>query len=826
MHQVVGERRAERWLGASTQQEAGAWRRLRARRAWDRLCTAAERDDPHALALLCRTARDREHPRHQDAGQVIADCWAASRAPQLRQVVLESGALASGGRALLQTAALHGWLSDLWPAEQASEAEALLADPDPAIRSAAEETCATASGPLLEALWRTVVPYVVREPKSFQAVSATMSSSSLASVLLRNPQAPPAPALDQLWGAWLQSADEHVLTALSAWGRPARKKPERGQSLIVVEPDPRRLTEDPSFRAELFRAATRTDHPLGDLARQVIFAALTPDLVEVLCDAALADRALVTFCAEHRLAPKDPVRRVLFFLLTEQLDQYRGMDPDGRLLELAYASADQETRSRLQKAMRTAGGLDLARVLVGSDRRTRIPEMSEGELSYLARQLADRGEWPQLWALVQDVALTTGLGLMRLFEGWTPRDEDSRRVFELMRQADPAEVRAAAAGLRKTWPLMQRQSRVRFDGRVNSVSFAPDAPLLAVAGTKQVAGVIDLSQGRLAERYDGFNSSVGHILHTGKGCFVAAERSNTNLSANRVLWCSGGSTKVLHQERGPVTSLALRGADGSFAAGTRQGALLLGTPGGEVEQVPVKKLGLDPKRDWPRAVTAHLASGRLAVLARGLVLTDSTARKVLARGEAGTITGHAVFTGPDTLVVASKGGTIQRVRRQGHKLVPGVHNAAWLFGLEALPERNEVLVVERTGRRVVLGATDLELRWESETSKQAAAQLLKATSAHLSPRGEFLAVGYDGGYTDLYDLRAWNLPALINRPLVSCVPADLGVAAAARSSGGELEKASRTFLDLMHGLLEYRFRFDIEIGDVSTLTAGEYDISL
>ncbi len=741
-------------------------------------------------------------------------------------MVLESGALASGGRALLWTAALHGRLSELWPPEQAAEAEALLGDPDPAIRGAAEETCATAEGPLLEALWRTVVPSVVREPESFRAVSSAMRSSPLAPPLLRNPKAPPAPALDQLWGAWLRSADERLLTALSAWGRPARKEPERARSLIVVEPDPRRLAADPSSRAVLFRAATHTGHPLGELARRAILAALTPHLVEALCDAALADRALVAFCAERRLAPRDPVRRVLFFLLTEQLDQYRGMDPDGRLLELAYASADQETRSRLQKAMRAAGGLDLARVLVGTDRRTRIPEMTEAELSYLAGQLAERREWPRLWALVQDVALTAGLGFMRLFDGWAPRDEDGRRVFELLRRADPAGVRVAAAGLRDTWPLMRRQSRIRFDGRVNSVSFAPDAPLLAVAGTRQVAGVIDLTQGRLAERYDAFNSSVGHVLHTGKGSFVAAERSNTHLAPHRTVRCSRGSTELLHQEEGPVTSLALRGTDGAFAAGTRRGALLLGAPDGEIERVPVEKLGLDPKRDWPRALTAHLASGRLAVLARELVLTDATAGKVLARGENGTITGRAVFTGQDTLVVASKGGTVQLVRRHGDALVPGPHNAARLFGLEALPARNEVLVVERTGRRVILDADDLELRWESDTWEQAAAQRLKATSAHLSPRGEFLAVGYDEGHTDLYDLRAWNLPALIDRPLVSCVPADLGVVAAARSSGGELEQAARTFLDLMHGLLEYRFRFDIEIGDVGTLTAGEYDISL
>jgi hypothetical protein len=68
------------------------------------------------------------------------------------------------------------------------------------------------------------------------------------------------------------------------------------------------------------------------------------------------------------------------------------------------------------------------------------------------------------------------------------------------------------------------QTRIRFRGRVNDVSFAPDEPSLAVAGGNRVAAIIDLNRGCLAERYGGFRSSIGHVLHVGGGAFIAGER--------------------------------------------------------------------------------------------------------------------------------------------------------------------------------------------------------------------------------------------------------------------------------------------------------------
>ncbi|GAB2578892.1 hypothetical protein GCM10027168_09710 [Streptomyces capparidis] len=806
---MIDERKAARWARAAGG-TGGRWRRRRAAKAWERLREAAGHGDRVVLALLAEVARDADHTLRDGARTLLAEVWAASRDTELREVVLETGALAPHGRARLLTAALHGRLAEHLPPGQAIAAGDLLADTDPAVRAAAEHTCLTAAGPLLDALWGRFLAGIAAPAGHGPGVPG---------LLLRNPAPPPAQALQVLWSSWLRSPDERLWAALTAWRVPPPREPERGYALVALEPGPAELAA-PALRRPLLAAAARRNHPVGAAARRAILAARDAELTEAVCAAAIDEPALVPFCAEHRLAPRDPVRRVTFFLLTGQLHHYRGLDPDGRMLELAYSTADSATRTRLQTAMRSGGAADLLRVLVSRNRRDRISELSGDEAAWLARHLAERGEWAELWRVVQDLPLSMGLGLMDLFGAWVPAGEDDRRVFERMRATDPAAVRAGVDELSLHRPGFPRQARIMFHGRVNSVSFAPDAPLLAVAGTNRVAGVVDLAQGRLVERYERFHASVGYVVHTGGGAFVAAERSNNGDTACRLLRCSDGAATELHREPGPVTSLALAGADGRFAGGTRAGRVLLGAPDGTVRTVPVAELGLDPRQDWPRAVTAHLGSGRLAVLGRGLTVTGA-AGAVLARGDAGMVVGRAVFTGPDTLVVASKRGTVQVLRRDGDALLPGPVSAGDVCGLEALPDRREVVLVDRAGRIAVLDAGTLEPVLSSDTAVRG------ATSAHLSPGGEYLAIGYAKGFTDLYDLRVWAVPGLAARPLVNCVPADLHVVAGMRAAGA-FPPAARSLLGLLHDVLAHRFRFDIELGtvDAATLSAGEYDISL
>src|SRR5690606_27212302 len=192
---------------------------------------------------------------------------------------------------------------------------------------------------------------------------------------------------------------EPLWNALARWGRPATGGKHEPFSVIALKPSPAVLAV-PRYRKALITALTLGDHPLCGIAEQKVIGLTDADLTEEICAQAMERPELVYFCKKHRIAPKDQVKRATFFLLTGQREQHRAMDPDGALLSLAYASASNAERRRIQEFMLGAGELDLVRVIVGDDRRSRIPAMSHEELRYLGEQLAARREWDDLWAVV------------------------------------------------------------------------------------------------------------------------------------------------------------------------------------------------------------------------------------------------------------------------------------------------------------------------------------------------------------------------------------------------------------------------------------------
>ncbi|MEV5831424.1 hypothetical protein AB0L25_38240 [Spirillospora sp. NPDC052242] len=790
--------RADRWADAS------AGRSPRGRWAERRLFAAARRRDPDVREAVARVAGTPEHRLRERALDTVAAWWAQTRDPLLRECAVRLGAVAAEPPARAVTLALAGRLATDLTAGEAGAVPGLLADPDPDVRARARAFCVEASGAMLRALWA-----LGPEP-----------GSALYAALLANGEPPTSGPLGRLWDAWLARPDGTLWAALSRWGRPAVGGRAARLSTVAVVTDPDVL-RDPRNRAALIDALTLGDHPLCGIAEEKAVALRDQTLVDELCDRALDDRGLQAICAKHGFAPKDPMRRVVFFLLTGRPEQHRAMDPDGSLLSLAYASATDAERERMRTAMLAAGDLDLVRVIVGDDRRARVESMSPGEVAYLAEQLAGRGEWDGLWSIVQDLPIATGVSLVRLFGEWAPRGADERRVFELYRATDPDALARALEHLDGLRDRVTRQARYMFRGRVNDVSFAPDGPFLAAAGTNRVAGVFDLRTAELVERYDGFGSSVGRVLHVGGGALVAAERTNRVDRPCRLLRCAGGEALALHTAAGSVTCLA-RAGDGGFVAGTRDGRLLVGAPGGSVESRPVAALGLG-EDGWPRSVAVHPGSGRIAVVARRVAVTAPGGGPVAAVTPPGPAVAWASFADADTLVCAGRDGSVRRLRRTGDTFEEVAHAGLGVYGpvgMVALPRTGEVVVADDAGGLHVLDAGTLE---PTAVHRPEAAE--NRTGMTVSPGGDFLAAGNADGGTDLFDLRVHEVPRIVGRPVASLVPGHLGAVGSALADP-PTRRGAGVALRLLEACLEHRFRFDVELGDAVRLSAGEFDISL
>ncbi|QFG21480.1 hypothetical protein [Actinomadura sp. WMMB 499] len=767
-------------------------------RAAKRLLADAAGGDAGARDAVVRIARNPAHRLHERARERIAGWWARTRDPELRQAVLDTGAIAVREPARLQTLALHGRLLR-WLPEEAGRAPELLADPDPDVRAHAAAFCRTATGAMLHALWD----------------ADTGPGTPLRDVLLAGMAPPPAAKLAALWDAWFEAPSEELGDALLRWSRPS----DDARCVVALETDATILRRTP-YREALLDAVGMRGHPLRDIAREKFGAVHDRPLIEELCERAVGHEGLAGFCAQYRFAPADPVTRAAFYLLTGQPNQYRALDPDGGLLSLAYLSRGDADRARLREAMLVAGELDLVRVVVGDDRRARVRDMSADEVRYLAEQLAHRGEWDDLWALVLDVPIPTGAALFRLFEGWAPRGEDDRELFTRFRRADRA---AVAAGLRDgdgdraRWTAARR-GRLRFRHHVDDVSFAPDGPFLAVAGRAGVAGVFDLRTARLVERYDWFDSPVGCVLHAGNGVVLAGERGRGGAGPCRVVRCADGSDTTLHTGLGSVTSLALTG-DGTFAGGTRDGDLLLGDAGGPVRVRPITEFGLG-LRQWPRRIVAHRGSGRLALLGRSVHLIDPATGHAVGAHPGRPVT-EVGFVDADTVACAdAKGWTVQLRVADGHR-VPARHaQIRGCAGLGTLPRTGQVVIADRTGDLHFLSGATL-----SPLDVHRSPSGARPTGLTVSPGGEFLAAGNGDGRIDLFDLRPREVPALVRRPVADLVPRDLGAVDAALANP-LVTGRDRAVLELLGASLAHRFRFDVELGETVELAAGEHDISL
>ncbi|MFW6723205.1 hypothetical protein ACHZ98_24190 [Streptomyces sp. MAR4 CNY-716] len=397
--------------------------------------------------------------------------------------------------------------------------------------------------------------------------------------------------------------------------------------------------------------------------------------------------------------------------------------------------------------------------------------------------------------------------------------------------------------------------------------------------------MIDLHRGELAERYDGFASSVGHLAHLGGGAFVAAERTSTAFQPSRLLHCAGGRSRVLRELPGAVTSLEAWGAE-RFVAGTRSGHLLFGGPAdagagggagagqgadGGVEdglplpepvEVSVAEWGLDPGADWPRALAADPYTGRLAVCGRRLLLVElhgdrdggavadaaqgkaagpesatgpgtgphpgagpAPTPRVLARGTRPRVTTRAVLAGPTALAVHEQRRGVVEVLRPEVGVLPSAGSVDGVTAMTALPGRGQLAIVDDDWRLRLLDAATLAPRpgvMPEPPASPSRYMLGPVTSLHASPDGGLLAAGYAGGITDLYDLRHAEIPSLATRPLAYARPAHVDALLAALDAPG-LTRPVREVLRLLLAQVSYRCPRD---GDAATLSTGGYDIAL
>jgi hypothetical protein len=513
--------------------------------------------------------------------------------------------------------------------------------------------------------------------------------------------------------------------------------------------------------------------------------------------------------AADRLPSDGRVERAFLSLYTGRLADYDALDPDGSLIAKAYPLASESTRDELRRILVEAGMLHVVRLLPTVGRRRGVQDMPAEEIDDLARLLAEHGQWPQLWRLVQEVPVASAVTAMPLFGDWRPASPADAELFDRLAAAGPAAVTSVA------------ERSLRRIGRrwCRDLSFAPDLSEIAVAYEKTIA-VYGLPHGEPVATYK-TPSWIADLLHLGNGTvvYLARGRKGDRLVRQR----PGGPKEVLATRLWLLDSLTR--TPSGFVLATWSGLRLGAATGPLGPEVRFESCGLG--RGWA-SVACDPVAGLIAVAGadkddeekyRLTLLTADL--EPLAHGTLDDSPAGVHVSGPDhVLTWTEETGTLRSWRREGTSLTV----VATEGGFPESVRVEQGVPVQREGSLSWFDPTTLE-----QVSGPPGFRSSDAPEPELSRQRDFAASQAKSSWpppdgVEVRDLRLCEVVELIRWPIAEVTPTMLHTVAALEEQ--ELDHEAAAVLRAFRAAVEHRFGTDVALGDAGTRPPDDHDIAL
>lgn len=720
--------------------------------------------------------------QQEDALDILCAHWARTRAPLLEHTILSAGYLAHDPLDVRVLTALK------------------LNQPDRIDLGAAEIVA-----PLLQA-----------------SRDRDGEIAARADYLLRNGLS--GAALTEFCLRWSQTRDAQVETILvQCQLLPRQPQPLRllcalklGRLEIAQRCPPRHLDV-------LLSACQDADPLIGANARGALCTLQSPESREALCQNFIdsGNEAAGQAAVEAGYLPAATEPRAVFLFLTGQWEAYETLDFDRRIMRAFYATARPELRQRLRRTVQSAGRIEFLSILNGVDNRP----IDQAEAGLVVQMLSKNKNWDELWRLARELSLSRSIEILKILSanGWEPQQPEERPVYRQLTELAARPLPASAGELAGLLPPAVPLATLKVHGRVNDIAFAPGQPLLALATGSRKVVLWDYRKAQVSKVLLGFDHSVGQVTFQSDGQLVCAERTNSAAPCDIYL-LDGQEYYRLGSHTASVTSL-LRLPDGSLLSTGRDYRIILWNLTSRCQ------IAWQTAPAWPRCA-AISRDGRLAALVSDRVqvielpglnfLTDLApvvnqgprGRTGVARCAAFAPTGYDLLTGQMNGQVIHYSEIISTQRRE--KRILGAHNGS-VVGICFRPQNNQAITAGSEGELHFID-------WPSgEERRRLAAPLPDLTSLEISPDGRFMATGSQGNAFTLWDLRTQDLPAVIDLPVASFQPEHLA-AVESLAQAKELPLPLRNALSYLEALLQYRYRFDIQIGEISRIQPGEFDI--
>jgi WD40 repeat protein len=405
------------------------------------------------------------------------------------------------------------------------------------------------------------------------------------------------PGLDEIWAAWAESRETGLGSWLVANRRPAGQPPAtRALSLLLLGDSASLQTEGGEIVAPLLNAAVDSDPAIAQAAQSALRGLTNPQAQEELCRWAIeSDHIQARQAAlDGGYAPKDPRRRALFYLLTEQWERYASLDFDASLVRAVYETSDQTLRTKINQLARQAGWTGYLEASTGQRSARRLEALTETEWEVILAVLGRHQNWEAAWQLAQQAPALWSACLLRELRqaNWAPELESERQGFsKLVEKAQaclvlglPKEkfikfqlnltghsrlITGLTASPDGRWLASgSADRRVRLwslpDGDagpdlqphhsfVTSLAFHPGAQILASGSADKSVCLHRLPEGQLEGKLGGHGSAVNALAFSPDGQYLA---SGDALGVH--LWRAADKKllAILPSKEAPVISLA------------------------------------------------------------------------------------------------------------------------------------------------------------------------------------------------------------------------------------------------------------------------------
>ena len=564
---------------------------------------------------------------------------------------------------------------------------------------------------------------------------------------------------------------------------------------------------------------------------------------------------------QTRYAPREVEKRALFLFLTEQWDKYLDLDFDQNLLGIQFENGTPKIRSRIAETARQAGRTEWITAIRGGPQNKRVNELTNEEWDAALTVMQAGNRWKEMWQLAQVAPADWGCQLLqRLTDAsYEPKESSESMMFStLVGQAEcckgesPFLGRLIRSGLligshagkvtclelahggrrvatgsddhtAKLWDLQTTNSPITLRGHddwILCTAMSPDESVLSTGGADGTVRLWNTRSGELQFVLRGHTDEVLCMSFAADGSILATGGSDKSVR----LWNvnEGVSIKVLTGHIDFVNCLAVSPDGRMLATGSYDNDIRLwNLPDGNLAAVlsghramvncltfcPSNELLISGGKDrsvilWRvptgkvlRKLKGHrddisclavssdggiVASGSWDTTIRLWSLVDGELLDTFGRSR--TNDGHSSWVtclafSPDRDVLAS-GSADHTVRLWS---IPG---GAPLRVLEGHRDRVTCVRFSSDARALISGSWDRTiLLWKSELDR-----------LRRIPIGE----------TTLEDLD-WVEKTLSNSRLLD---------------------SERGWLEFLKTAIRWRRRYDIQLGDASSISVGEFDIEI